>query len=435
VAPGPDDYVRIPAGESVSRQIDLSQNYAITEPGDYEASFVMPILGFVDAGDSEPPAGEGALQPALVKSPKASFRCDGVALTPPGIEPEALSDSPPSPAYSLPPNPKEPYFDGNFSDDQKGDYRLAHLAAYHRICTALESVERGVADSTYYSTWMETPLYPARWRPPYWRAGWEKRWETVKKNLRAMASWMSDRTIVYTTHDEASQCTFGVIAYTVFKSTAIHMCNLAFSNAFMRLFYRDSEAYARTSMLIHEISHAAASTKDTYYNYIMCKSLASDDPQSAVVNAENYAYFAMCWDDHPLPSLPPFGKTVALRASNGQWLRVRNDGQITADSASSDADENKFTVDNVGAYDVALKSLLTKKNVHVGLAPYVLTAGSNKEGWPETFAWRNVGGRLNLISLAVGRLGKFVSFDTNPDGSYKSSVPFAGRLHHKSCSE
>src|SRR5215469_15716854 len=46
--PKKESFVRIPAGESRSNQIDISQSYAIVEPGDYEVSFRLPITGALE---------------------------------------------------------------------------------------------------------------------------------------------------------------------------------------------------------------------------------------------------------------------------------------------------------------------------------------------------------------------------------------------------
>src|SRR6516164_798312 len=46
-APTAESYLRIPAGESVEAQIDLSENYTIREAGDYEVSFRLAVLGIV----------------------------------------------------------------------------------------------------------------------------------------------------------------------------------------------------------------------------------------------------------------------------------------------------------------------------------------------------------------------------------------------------
>src|SRR5262245_38889125 len=56
--PSKESYVRIPAGESQSREIDISTNYDITEPGDYQFFFRMRVLGALEAGAGEWPQEE-----------------------------------------------------------------------------------------------------------------------------------------------------------------------------------------------------------------------------------------------------------------------------------------------------------------------------------------------------------------------------------------
>jgi len=70
-------------------------------------------------------------------------------------------------------------------------------------------------------------------------------------------------------------------AYTHMGITQIFLCNPFWSSL-------DSKA----STLLHEHSHASASTLHLIYARYDCRALAQVNPDKAVINASNYEYFA-----------------------------------------------------------------------------------------------------------------------------------------------
>jgi hypothetical protein len=320
LAPGRDSYLRIPAGESVSRQIDLSQKYAITEPGDYEVSFDLPILAAMDEGDPEPPADDRALQLTFVKSAKASFRVGGVASTPSSIKAESLSSSTVSFATvssstvsfanSLPDKPLDPIFDG-FNPKQEALVHRAHWTAYRNIYEGLERLHRlHIDDNESYNLYFDHRMIWGR----QGGLGWEKRREIVIRTLTQMATWMSTRQVLYQTSDEGGRCTFNTTAWTyVNVQWGIHLCPNFFNDDRMRvLHYGKSVEWARAFTLVHEISHATGGTYDTWSNWPICMEIAEKYPDFAVTNAESYALYVMMRVDDSLPKT----RTYAVRCRN-----------------------------------------------------------------------------------------------------------------------
>jgi hypothetical protein len=53
--PGIDNYVRILPGETISGAVDLSTAYHISDPGDYDVSFILSINDAFEEGDATPP--------------------------------------------------------------------------------------------------------------------------------------------------------------------------------------------------------------------------------------------------------------------------------------------------------------------------------------------------------------------------------------------
>jgi hypothetical protein len=301
----------------VSRQIDLSQKYGFTEPGDYKVSFYLPILGAVDEG--EPPVDEKALQLALVESAKASFRVSGVASTPRN-KVEALSPSATSLQASFPIQPKEPIYIG-LDQQQKEAMHRAHFTAYNNILLGLDSVQKSI-DGT-------NPLY-CQWFDVYWiwgRTGpWEQRRQTVINTLSAMARLMStDPPIRYEKKYQDPNCPFDRLAYAYLNSRNVFACSKLFNDDLLRFLLWNSAEWGRAFALVHEISHAAGGTTDDWYSWSICEQLATYNPNLAVTNAQNYALYVMYRAGGDLPMTNKYKvRCYDAKHTFQGWLESRN---------------------------------------------------------------------------------------------------------------
>ena len=82
----------------------------------------------------------------------------------------------------------------------------------------------------------------------------------------------------------SSDCEVNVYAYTYYGSDTIYLCDS----------YIYAQAYGYNSKfgtIVHEMTHAVAGTKDLAYGEYDCLNLAQTNPNSAVMNADNYEYF------------------------------------------------------------------------------------------------------------------------------------------------
>ncbi|HEX8174175.1 MAG TPA: M35 family metallo-endopeptidase [Pyrinomonadaceae bacterium] len=314
-----EPYLKILAGESVEGQIDLSEHYAITEPGDYEASFDLHIEGAFDYGDAEPAVLPHRLQLTIITSDNAAFRMKGdAALQPkkavtPVIVPEIMS------ADSFPGTPKNPTFEGMTPDEKKA-ILWAHVEAYTYILGALKGLEKVTesADTQFYGEWLEARSIGG------WKEGWKERLAMVKRNFSNMASWMSTSSVMYKKTEE--NCTSDTIAWTyINQRAAVNFCSLAFNVHFMRLIYWRELNWMLPFIIIHEVSHAAGNVLDKQYSWYLCQQLAVYNPAEAVNNAQSYALFAMGQLD--VPKLNPLeklklktGDKITLSANNGNFL-------------------------------------------------------------------------------------------------------------------
>jgi hypothetical protein len=315
-----ESYLQIPAGESVEGQIDLSENYAMTEAGDYEASFDLRIEGAFDYGDAEPALLPHRLHLTIIASNKATFRIEGGTATQTNRAVKPVSLPAPDPLDSLPADPQRPILVG-MTDDEAKDIFWAHQTAYQYIRGALKSVEKSI-DTQLYIEWFEGKEIWGR------QSGWEERRKTVISNLTKMATWMATNTIQYI--KTTNGCSGDILAWTNRNSVnPINLCPRSFDVHLMHFVYWHEMKWVQTFILLHEISHAASGTTDYMYNWVICRNLSAFNPEEAVKNAQNYALFAMGQLD--VPKFSPLnelnlktGDKIRLKANNGNFLS-RND--------------------------------------------------------------------------------------------------------------
>lgn len=106
----------------------------------------------------------------------------------------------------------------------------------------------------------------------------------VRRNLVLINDYLSRRRPPQIACNAAGMCPRGRFAYTMTQSGAMGFCEL---------FFRAPQKGYDTAagIVIHEVSHAAARTRDVAYSVRGAAVLAKDDPASAAVNADNYEYF------------------------------------------------------------------------------------------------------------------------------------------------
>ncbi len=319
--PDESSFIRIPAGESRSRQIDISENYGITEPGDYEVSFRLPMLAALETNAGKWPQDESQHKAVFIESAKVTFRMAGAALAP-RMEKRVVSlYSSAANADSFPAEPKPARFNAAMSEEEIAKYRKAHSWAYKSILAALRNVESAVPTDAYQR----------------WFAGNQSELDHVKLIFGEMASWMATDSVRYEkTADGKEGCDGKKLATTSPGSKgAIHLCPKAFDEGYLRDLNFNSADYERAFILVHEISHAAGNTNngnEEYYSWFYCRWwLPKVHPDLAVKNAQNYAYFAMSVNPNPPPG----------SENHGIWERRQIEG-------TPDAEDNPAAAALVG---------------------------------------------------------------------------------------
>jgi hypothetical protein len=106
----------------------------------------------------------------------------------------------------------------------------------------------------------------------------------VRRNLVNIADYLARQRPQQIACNSPSMCPRGRYAYTMNASGAMGFCEL--------FFRARSEGWdSRAGIVVHEVSHAAARTRDTAYSTRGAAVLAKDDPAAAANNADNYEYF------------------------------------------------------------------------------------------------------------------------------------------------
>ena len=106
----------------------------------------------------------------------------------------------------------------------------------------------------------------------------------VRRNLLLIRDYLATRRPPQIACNAPQACPSGRFAYTMTQSGAMGFCELFFRA-------RQDGFDTAAGIVIHEVSHAAARTRDIAYSVRGAAVLAKEDPASAAVNADNYEYF------------------------------------------------------------------------------------------------------------------------------------------------
>ena len=106
----------------------------------------------------------------------------------------------------------------------------------------------------------------------------------VRRNLVLIADYLARQRPPAISCNSPAMCPRGRFAYTMNANGAMGFCELFFRA-------RSDGFYSAAGIVIHEVSHVAARTRDIAYSVRGAAVLAKDDPAGAAQNADNYEYF------------------------------------------------------------------------------------------------------------------------------------------------
>lgn len=253
-------YLPLPAGETLSNTVDVSEAYDTTRPGHYEVTFprnrlvVLPDTELVKMSFTmakfKPITSIktiGALQLRKLASPQltagAEMRMRFISL---------------EKALTL----QEPVFLNGTARQ-----REIILKAHHRGLEYAEKSAENVLEDARYKEWFGEYNYT---RPPRVKLVFEK---------------IAKRRAQFHYKVGGKYCDDKTYAYTTIGGNQIWICAKFWEAP-------DDGIESRAGTIVHEHSHASGGTNDHDYMRMACRDLAKGHPLKAIRNADNYEFFA-----------------------------------------------------------------------------------------------------------------------------------------------
>ena len=274
-SPGPDQFLPVGAGETLSSTFDVSDAYDMTKAGAYSLkvdSYIAYVVGSVK-GMNEP--AKLGIQTKIVHltSPAVTFQIVGGRPSKGTLGQKARSLEKRH-QFGL---SKGPFEDRDFrkrtqiltpyvyrgSSYQTSQTKLAHLGAYSHVISAILDLHN---NHQRVKTWFGTTHVS----------------EAIKV-FKTMGEILGKERITYVFG--GSYCDRRTYAYTYQGTRKLYLCKL----------YEHAKTISgfdsKMGILTHELSHALAYTDDLTYGQSACKVLAREKPHLAVKNADNYEYY------------------------------------------------------------------------------------------------------------------------------------------------
>ncbi|HEX7957305.1 MAG TPA: M35 family metallopeptidase [Pyrinomonadaceae bacterium] len=275
--PTENDYVLIPAGQTVSRSFALHRAYNVSPPGQYDVALDTEVQDYVTAeGDDTLNTKLGASERVTAKqtlrggATQFVVEPDGGHLPTEGEEvrksekSNKKGDAGAAAEAEKKAGPKDPEFNGGDAAQQAAT-RQAHADGYALAVAAVAAL----SDNAQYKEWFG--------------AHTAQRLQLVKEHYTKVRDTMQTTTFKYDL--TSTGCGGSVYAYTYKGTTTVWMCDLFWSAPATGT---DSKA----GTVLHELTHAIAFTDDITYGQAKCRQLAIDNPDKAVRNADTHEYYA-----------------------------------------------------------------------------------------------------------------------------------------------
>ena len=257
--PQAEDYVRIPAGRSVSAEIDLSAYYDLSRTGEYSIRYRASIANALSGVGTQIAAARGGEVESNTVHVAAERSERGQLLE--SFQSVSFGEKALTPGFVSCSTTRQSTLNTALNNAQSislkaRDY-LNNLPATSR------------PTDTAYRTWFGAYL--------------ASRYSTVQSHYTAIHSAFATKTVEF-----YCDCTDSAYAYVYSNQPyKIHLCNAFWSAPNLGI---DSKA----GTLVHEMSHftVVAGTSDYAYGTSACQRLASTNPKKAINNADSHEYFA-----------------------------------------------------------------------------------------------------------------------------------------------
>ena len=280
--PGPDQFLPVGAGETVSTTFDVSDSYDMTKAGTYS----IKLDSYIEYAGSNVKGmnkrSNSGIQTKIVRlsSPAVNFQIVGRSsskgtlgakarslerrnqLAGDGLSKGSLGDEVFQKRGQIPNAPRDPVVRRGSKAQRKATLK-AHRAAFDHTKFAITDLQN---NHERVKTWFGVG-----------------RVSDAIKVFKTMGEILGRDTMKYVFGGK--YCDSATFGYTYHGTRKIILCK-SYENA-QTLSGFDS----KLGILTHELSHALSHTEDKTYGQSACKKLAKKAPRLAVKNADNYEYF------------------------------------------------------------------------------------------------------------------------------------------------
>lgn len=266
--PEAGDYIKLDAKGSASVEINVAEGYGIFERGEYRIEFSSTIL---DLGSTSPQelSVRKRFRPVTLRSNQAGFNLVEDREKPDINQKDPEDLSPKGIAFK------------NCNATQQATIKTAMQNAEIYAATSQIVLDATPPDkqanATRYKTWFGKHT--------------TTRYGVVASNFKSIYEALATKTITF-----HCDCDDNYYAYVYSnKPYDVYLCKYFWSAPSQGT---DSQA----GTIIHEVSHftVVTGTKDHAYGQTNCKSLAKNDPDKAIKNADSHEYFA---ENNPAESM------------------------------------------------------------------------------------------------------------------------------------
>ena len=266
--PEPGNFSTIEPEGSVVTELDLSEGYDFSTPGDYAIEFISPPISQIVTKDISIASKQRELGPVNIPSNKVSVRIlDGDS-----------PDTPPAPPSPSPSQTDEEEEAKQINYDDCTSNQESVVAGADTSANVKSAFVYAHLNSMSVSQRQTDALYKT-WFGAYTSTRYTKVLSNWKKIMQAFSE-----TITYNCSGPACQSNWYAYVYSGGK-LEVFLCNQYWGAS-------DTGTNTKYGILIHEVSHEAASTDDHAYGQTNCQNLATNDPNKAIENADNYEFYA-----------------------------------------------------------------------------------------------------------------------------------------------
>ena len=260
--PRAEDFIRIPAGRSVSARVELSSVYDISRSGEYSIQYRVPVREALRATGAK-----------VAAAKLGNIESNVVTL---GIErDERLIAQAPADAQA------PGLLVGEY---RTPTYTSCSSSRQSSLITALSNAQTISQKARDYLNNVPTTSRPTNTAYRTWFGSYtSSRYSTVQSHYSNIYN-----SFVNQTYNFNCSCTSSAYAYVYANQPyRVYLCNAFWNAPSLGI---DSKA----GTLVHEASHftVLGGTQDYAYGTSAAQSLATSNPSQAVMNADNHEYFA-----------------------------------------------------------------------------------------------------------------------------------------------